>query len=162
MISSNNNIGGKLYEMIEDKGVPWGVGTTALIAGLGARLINLSFSVSKIENSILKERIRTLFLLCDKDDHIFQEFINGNEDGNNSSVLINEVPIQLLEQIIIILKETIGNDDNIRENVKVDYYMGLSYVQEAALQLLHIIHNNLVNIDKNLETKESKNGELKK
>jgi len=159
--SSNNNIGGKLYEMIEDKGLPWGVGSTALIAGLGARLINLSFSVSKIENSISKERIKTLFLLCDKDDRLFQEFIN-DDDGNNSALFINEVPIQLLEQIIFILNETVGYDDNIKENVKVDYFMGLSYLKEAASQLLHIIYNNLANIEKNMEEMRKINGELKK
>ena len=162
MYSSNNNIGGKLYELIEDKGLPWGVGTTALIAGLGARLINLSFRVSKMENNISKERIKTLFLLCDKDDRLFQQYISDNNHRNSSSFLMNEVPIQLLEHIVTLLKETIGYDDTIKENVKVDYYMGLSYLREAAFQLLHIIYNNLTNIDKNLEVKQSKNGEFKK
>ena len=155
-------IGAQLYEMINDKGLPWGVGTTALIAGLGARLINLSFSVSKMENSISKERIRTLFLLCDKDDRLFQQFISDDNHENSSDFLINEVPIQLLEHIIIILKETIGYDDKIKENVKVDYSMGLAYLREAAFQLLHIIYDNLTNIDENMEEKRNINVEFKK
>lgn len=132
--SNEDNIGKSLYQILGDSGPPWGVGTTSIIAGLGVRLLHLS--ITKSGGKGFSSEMKTFFKLCDKDDQIFEDYLD------HKSVNLNSIPNKMIIMIFSLLEEVMNKDHKIKAELIIDFNMGIDYLYVVATQTLNIIKNN--------------------
>lgn len=120
-----NLLGSDIFHMLEASGPPYGCGTAALNGGLASRLAIMTLTISEIEHD-LHDVPRTYFLLCDEDDVQFEEFL---EEGSARS--LNDVPMRLLECTYHLMLELSQYEENIKDNVVVDYRMAMRMLRQV-------------------------------
>lgn len=124
-----------MYNLIKDEGTPWGVGTVAIVTGLGARLIYQSLK----EDDNIKDKliqIETFFTLCDEDTRLFTNYINHQKTD------INSAAVKLLNLILATLEKIFAKKCDVKNNLMVDFNMGIEYMVTSAYQLLAIFKAN--------------------
>lgn len=134
MNPEKNKLGEQLYTLIKDDGPPWGVGTTAVIAGLGVRLLHMVVKNSGDQG--FSGEIKTFFYLCDEDDYLFDNYLQHKQ------VKLNKVPIKMQNMILLILEKVLREDYEIKDDFKVDFNMGVQYLLAAAKQTMNIMCAN--------------------
>ena len=135
-VDHKEELGSDIYRMLETSGPPYGCGTASIVGGFAARLAVMSLTISDIEHD-LHDVPGSFFLMSDEDDREFQSFLD--EGGNHSP---NDVPIRLLECTYRLLVELSSYEDQIQENVVVDYRMGIRMLKQVFTAAENILLNN--------------------
>jgi small acid-soluble spore protein (thioredoxin-like protein) len=128
-------IGEEIYSLIGDYGNPLGGSSTAIIAGLGMRLINESLRLSNIDFSIDYE-IKQCFLCCDDDHELLMKSLHGE------AININEATVHLFHNIVSCLEKTTKFEDNVVKKVLSDYQLGVNFCICAANACIEIMKTN--------------------
>jgi hypothetical protein len=118
-------IGKNLYKMIGKSGKPWGGSSTAIVAGIGIRLINQSLLLSQLELS-LKVEMEECFTYCDLDDSLLSDLLQQKE------VELNKASLLLLHTIVKSLQRVIVLSHHIDEKFTSDFTLGVTYCFAAA------------------------------
>lgn len=133
---NNKSFGKELLYILPAEGAPWSVGTLAIIAGLGLRLINLSLINSEYEG--YNTEIKELFSLCDQDIQLFADYLEHQAEQGQ----LNKVPVQLLELLIPLHKELLAKNYLIKENLKIDFRIGIDIINLCISKTTSIIMEN--------------------
>ena len=135
-MEGQQKVGTEIYRMLEESGPPYGCGTAGIVGGFAARLAIMSLTISDIEHD-LHDVPGTFFLLCDEDNQEFQSFLEGEEERS-----INDVPLQLLECSYRLLVALSSYENQIQDNVVVDYRMGMRMLNQVFLAAENILLSN--------------------
>jgi|GEM_PF-5894298 len=134
MPQTADRLASQIYKMINEQKAPYGVGTIALITGLGVRLINLALKSSG-ENE-LGDEAKLFFDLCDEDNRMFNNHLQKEE------VKLNFIPLIILTAILELISKINLQKTLVREDLKVDYSIGMEYLVNSGFQILKIIQAN--------------------
>ena len=134
MKDSIKELGRTIYKTVEDNGAPWSLGTIALISGFSLRLINFSIVFTTIKT--FSPEIKTFFTLCDDDDKVFDQYLDNKKTNPNS------IGIKILYLILSILEDLTKGNFEIKNNLIVDFRIGIQFLITSANQVLKILEAN--------------------